>query len=1622
MAELYLFNKEEILINIIPEEDFNNDLHVRELNSTWSFEFITSLQYLNDVSKSNKIGFYDRYGEFRLFKIIREPEVDYLNDEISVNCLNDCYEMSDQIIEDKRLTNGTALQALSKVLDGSNYEVGEVAELGNRTINFYDISRMEGLKNIISAYGGELDYRIEFDVEFKHISQKYVDIKSRLGQDTGLRFTYDLNLESVVRKDVSESRCTVLYGRGGAIESGDGYSRKIKFTDVEWTKPTNPIDKSIGQNYIEDLDAIAKYGRIEGIYENSDIEEPSELLQATYEALQECKNPKLSYEVNAKDLASQNDEYDHLIVCIGDSVILLDEEYDLNFESRIVGFEESIKKESSEMKWIIGNVQSSFSSDSGSSGQIIKPSTGNADIEIDDDKFPDTLPDVPIVEAEGLFGSVIISWTYESKSYYEYGLYASQLKSIGQNYIEDLDAIAKYGRIEGIYENSDIEEPSELLQATYEALQECKNPKLSYEVNAKDLASQNDEYDHLIVCIGDSVILLDEEYDLNFESRIVGFEESIKKESSEMKWIIGNVQSSFSSDSGSSGQIIKPSTGNADIEIDDDKFPDTLPDVPIVEAEGLFGSVIISWTYESKSYYEYGLYASQLKDFNPDSSNLIFRGKSSSFLHQVRPKETWYYRARAINTHGRITDFSSQVHASTLKIEDGTEYFEKAAIADALIGDLRLDRGWVGQLKGQHIDARELTVTDGNGEQTLAIDSFGRVSLDVTELTISSQEVMTRPKVDQVIHEAVEDLDSSYAVSLTNEAQTIPTTSSRVPTANATYVTEINIYQGTKERTDYTIGNVASANGITVTKTASSVKFTVSTKMALTVDSGSFSIPITIDGHTFTKTFSWSCAKQGIQGPTGATGATGPKGETGDAGPKGDTGVQGPAGQDGQDGYTVLLTNENHAFPASNTGNITSVMTITTQAIAYKGSQLISATFGTLPAVPGLTLSASANTLTIQANTGTSLADTGTINLSVIADGKTFTKVFSWTKTKQGSTGATGPQGPAGTNSKSVAIVATSQVFKSTDGGLTFTPDTIKLTPILQNVIYSNWQYSLNGGSSWSPVSSGSQGLTISGGVLTISKTCSLFTATQTAIVFRVNTNDSNIYDTMTIVKLYDVTDLDFGGRNLATGTKTFEGWAYSSNSISSEKYEGCSVYHYAYKAGDSYKDLAKYSVITPQPSETYTLSFWAKGSGNIRNFFYPSTVKSGVNSQGRTTTSSDGNSLLTLSSEWKRYWVTWTTLENVSGSKNIIACRQESTDSEVYVCGVKFERGNIPSDWSEAPEDFDKIIDAVNNELKQEITHSVAGLQDQNNELIERFNEAFSDHVLSSHEKVQLQSDLRVIDNQYESMKTMVTEFNDNAVTGQFSALTLRHQELHALVDPLLVDLNIASEASNADIRERLYQYQLQYNITFVALQTMIDNRLNTLTTTVNTTAQGVETAITKSNTALDGIQTIGKHFNFTDSGWVEIFATLNGVPGRFKTQITDQRLAFLDNNVEVTMIDNRLNTLTTTVNTTAQGVETAITKSNTALDGIQTIGKHFNFTDSGWVEIFATLNGVPGRFKTQITDQRLAFLDNNVEVAYMSNQKLYITQAQILESLQLGNISQAKTAKGGLIYQWKG
>lgn len=166
-------------------------------------------------------------------------------------------------------------------------------------------------------------------------------------------------------------------------------------------------------------------------------------------------------------------------------------------------------------------------------------------------------------------------------------------------------------------------------------------------------------------------------------------------------------------------------------------FPETLPEVPNITAKVYgFANIEISWTFENKVYYSYELYASKTKGFVPNTFDLIFSGQASTYLYQAEPNETWYFRACALNTHGQRTEFSEEVEVSTVKISDLSNYVESAAIGDALIGELNLGRGWYGELRGNYIDAKQMSVTDGNGKRTLDIDSFGNVNLDVAKFVV----------------------------------------------------------------------------------------------------------------------------------------------------------------------------------------------------------------------------------------------------------------------------------------------------------------------------------------------------------------------------------------------------------------------------------------------------------------------------------------------------------------------------------------------------------------------------------------------------------------------------------------------------------------------------------------------------------------------------------------------------------------------------------------------------------------------------------------------------------------------------------------------------------------------
>lgn len=327
----------------------------------------------------------------------------------------------------------------------------------------------------------------------------------------------------------------------------------------------------------------------------------------------------------------------------------------------------------------------------------------------------------------------------------------------------------------------------------------------------------------------------------------------------------------------------------------------------------------------------------------------------------------------------------------------------------------------------------------------------------------------------------------AYTIILENENISFATSSLKVPLNNQTATCKITVLQGTKPRTDYVVGTITSPTGITVKESSKVITLSVNTNTAIESLSGAIDIPIQIDGISFTKQITYSLAV---------------KGETGDS------------------PVSVYLSNENHTFAATKDGNAFNAQ-IQTNVYAYYGSTQVSATVGDITSPSGMTVeilnNGKSNTILVISVTS-DLTENGVIDIPVTVGENVYHCTFSYTLSLQGADGS-----PA----KSIDITSSSQVFKSTDGGVTFAPDIITLTPRLQGgITYSKWQYSVDGGKTWNDITSTTNGISIASGVLSVSKSSTLYTKAITSIVFKCLSSDSSFYDTCTISKLYDVVDI----------------------------------------------------------------------------------------------------------------------------------------------------------------------------------------------------------------------------------------------------------------------------------------------------------------------------------------------------------------------------------------------------------------------------------------------------------------------------------------------------------------
>lgn len=339
--KMFLFDRNQKVKRWLVDRDFIEAKMVEQINAANQLTFSVPLNKRLPSSYFYAAIPQPRGSGYLLFKIITEK---VSSDQIEYTAVESAYDelKSYHYIKDVRPENRKAGELLQTALEGTRWQAGQTYDSGTFSTNFYYISTLEAIQKIVELCGLEVTFEITLNPKTHQIERRLVNLYAQQGQRTGKRFEYGSNLLTVEREESAENLITALIGRGKgeavyhedntAEETPDGYGRRINFADVVWSKKNgNPADKPAGQEYVEDVDATAKYGFDDGkprigieIFE--DITDPAELLKATWSALQTLKRPQASFRASVMDVGDLG---------LGDTVAIVRHDIKIEYFTRV---------------------------------------------------------------------------------------------------------------------------------------------------------------------------------------------------------------------------------------------------------------------------------------------------------------------------------------------------------------------------------------------------------------------------------------------------------------------------------------------------------------------------------------------------------------------------------------------------------------------------------------------------------------------------------------------------------------------------------------------------------------------------------------------------------------------------------------------------------------------------------------------------------------------------------------------------------------------------------------------------------------------------------------------------------------------------------------------------------------------------------------------------------------------------------------------------------------------------------------------------------------------------------------------------------------------------------------
>lgn len=518
-------------------------------------------------------------------------------------------------------------------------------------------------------------------------------------------------------------------------------------------------------------------------------------------------------------------------------------------------------------------------------------------------------------------------------------------------------------------------------------------------------------------------------------------------------------------------------------------------------------------------------------------------------------------------------------------------------------------------------------------------------------------------------------------------------------------------------------------------------------------------------------------------------------------------------------------------------------------------------------------------------------------------------------------------------------------------------------------------------------------------------------------------------------------------GRSNASAGQT--GYLSNFSGLLGEEYKG-----FVSRSVTSYfQPVCEYKVNDCKPGETYTASFWARGSGALTCFFYGPTgyiyVARVEASTGASSVSRDGHIDITVSDTWTRYWVKFT-LADTAGSTNTKSFLIRNDASGTYsVCGVKLERGSVATDWCPAQEDlkgdkgdkgdtgaqgprgpsgtssFLHIAYANSNDGQIGFSHTWSKSKTWIGHYVTDTNEADSDDP-TKYTWIKWVGDdgIGITDiieyyNVNNSATTAPTSWSTtvqqpnatNRYLWNYEEIKFSSGESHKS-KPRVIGVY-----SNSITKITPYYYLSNSHDTF----TLVNG--HSWTTTIPNISDGEylweKMIVTFDNGSTKETEPVlHGEYNALSEG-------MNIISSNVDSQIDNAQDHILQQVYSTYATKDALNEYKSSMNTqfgiydgkiSANISELNSVKSNVAdlTETANNVNNYMTFDKNG-----LSLGKSDSDFKTNITNEKLAFLQNGNEVAYFANNQMYVTDGNFANSMTIGKFAFVPRANGSLDFK---